>query len=71
MEARHTRGKVGIYCIQNAPGITTGEKEYFCMFLWREVLGEADRRGVADGIEKGFLGPINGMGHLCGNWEFK
>jgi len=27
---------------------------------------EADRRGVTDGIEKRFLGPVNRMGHLWG-----
>ena len=69
-EARHTRGKVGIYRIQNTPGITTGEKEHFRILLRCKVLGEAYRRGVANGIEKVLFGPMNGMGHLCRNLEF-
>jgi hypothetical protein len=64
VEARHTRGRVGVYRIQKAPGITTGEKENFCILLWREILREADRWGVADGIEKSNLGPKNRMGHF-------
>jgi hypothetical protein len=65
-EFKHTRGEVGVDRIQNAPRIATSEKENFRILLWCEIMSEADRRGVADGIEKGFLGPINRMGHLWG-----
>jgi hypothetical protein len=64
VEARHTKGKVDVYRIQNAPGITAGEKENVRILLWREILCEADRWGVADGIEKSNLGPNNRRGHL-------
>jgi hypothetical protein len=52
--------------IQNTPRIATGEKENFCILFWCEIMRETDRRGVADGIEKGFLRPINRVGHLWG-----
>jgi hypothetical protein len=63
-KAKHTGGKVDMHRIQNAPWIATSEKENLRILLWCEIMRETDRRGVADGIEKGFFGPINRMGHL-------
>jgi hypothetical protein len=70
-EVKHTRGKISMDRIQNTPRIAAGKKENLRILLWCEIMSEADRRGDADGIEKGFLRPINRLGHLWVGGERK
>jgi hypothetical protein len=49
--------------VQDATWIATPEEEDFCIFLWRKVLCQANWRGVADGVEKRFSGPQDGVRH--------